>query len=255
MHSIIMQINRIIRIFLWPVCILTSMFYGSRLKNLIMRRGTTDQYTFLKIFLLREYNVHLDFKPEFIIDAGANVGYSSIFFNMIYPKASIVAIEPEESNYNILKKNTNHIKNIHAIKAGLWSKRGYLNIIGEDLPEKKDSFITILAKKGIKSGVPATTIKEILKKYNKNSIDILKMDIEGAEKEVFSRNYLSWIDKVKVIMIELHEHLNLGSKEALEKAIQGRGFKKFNKGENLILIKQKRIKNISDNINKQQTAF
>ncbi|MEK6809367.1 MAG: FkbM family methyltransferase, partial [Nanoarchaeota archaeon] len=81
-----------------------------RIKNvmhpLFLRPGTSDVPLLYHIFVEEEYNIKPKTKPSFIIDAGANVGFTAIYFANRFPKARIIAIEPEESNFKLLKKNT-----------------------------------------------------------------------------------------------------------------------------------------------------
>ncbi|MEI6731236.1 MAG: FkbM family methyltransferase [archaeon] len=232
----------LLRLGLRVISRLIVIFHGRRLESLLIRKGTTDEYTLVKIFLKREYNLKVPFKPRFIVDAGANNGYSSLFFAMKYPWAKIVSIEPEESNYQVLVKNTSRIKNIAPIRAGIWYKPGNLKLANKDMGRKKDSFQVIPAKSSERDKIPAITINQILKRFGKREIDILKIDIEGAEKELFAHNYTSWISKVNCIIIETHDHISKGCESSLFKAIEGIEFKKSKKGENIILIKNKHEK-------------
>lgn len=58
------------------------------------------------------------------------VGLGTLFFNMKFPEAKIISLEPEGSNYELLCKNTKNLENIFPIKAGLWSKECMLKVIG-----------------------------------------------------------------------------------------------------------------------------
>lgn len=72
----------------------------------IVRNQTSDVEIFEQIFIRQEYNFTVNKPPEVIVDAGANVGFASIYFASKYPNSKIIAIEPEESNFRLLKKNT-----------------------------------------------------------------------------------------------------------------------------------------------------
>lgn len=80
-----------------------------------LRPGTVDQNVYYEIFVQKEYNIDLG-DPMFIVDAGAHIGLSSVFFTSKYPKATIVAIEPEPSNFNILLMNARDHRNIRPIR-------------------------------------------------------------------------------------------------------------------------------------------
>ena len=65
-------------------------------------------------------------------------------------------------------------------------------------------------------------------------IDILKIDIEGSEKEVFQHGYADWLPKIKVLIIELHDRMVPGASAAVFSAINQYDFSVDIKGENLV---------------------
>jgi hypothetical protein len=79
------------------------------------------------------------------------------------------------------------------------------------------------------------TIDKIMKNYSLSKIDILKVDIEGAEKEVFS-DTLSWIEKVDSIIIELHERMKKGCNRTFYYGTNGFD-NEWKQGENIYLAK------------------
>lgn len=169
-------------------------------QKILLRSNTSDVNVFAEMFLFRDYNYNLPISPKTIIDAGANVGYASLWFHHKYPSAHIIAIEPELSNYKLLADNTKNIPNIDILHKGLWSKATKLEIINED--GSKYGFITREVPQSTNEGIETCTVSglyNIFEKKGFSSIDLLKIDIEGAEKEVFSDNYDLWLDKVKVI--------------------------------------------------------
>src|ERR1700674_2609294 len=74
--------------------------------TIILRANTSDIQTFEQIFISQTYELGIDIEPQLIVDGGANVGYASIYFANRYPAAQIIALEPEESNFELLKENT-----------------------------------------------------------------------------------------------------------------------------------------------------
>ncbi len=201
-----------------------------------MRVGTSDVTTFIKIFFKKEYDFKLDFEPKLIIDAGANVGYSSVFFASKYPDAEIIAIEPEDTNFELLEHNCSAYPNVKLLKGGLWSKSATLRILNLEKADKA-GYMVEEAKEGEEGAFRSYTVGELLKQSEYDFIDILKMDIEGAEKEVFSVNAKDWIGKVKAIFVELHDYMIPGCEEALNSATRDIAFEQTRKGENVALIK------------------
>jgi len=178
-----------------------------------LRAPSSDVSTYKQVFRNKEYDFIAENEPKVIIDAGANIGLASIYFANKYPNAKIIAIEPEESNFSILKRNTALYSNIISIQSALWDKNEEINLIDPGLG--KWGFMT--ESKNFKTNpsgiichtVNGMTIKKIMEKFNIEKINILKIDIEGAEKEVF-HDTSSWIENVESIIIELHERMKPG---------------------------------------------
>ena len=82
-------------------------------------------------------------------------------------------------------------------------------------------------------------MKDIIVDFNRAQIDVLKMDIEGAEVEVLSGDS-SWVDDVRTLIIELHDRFRPGCSEALEKAFSGHDYCRSTSGENIVLTKLSR---------------
>ena len=91
----------------------------NRSDKVIVRLGTTDVAAFEHVFVQREYGFDLIKPPKVIIDAGANVGMSAVYFALRYPVAKIVAIEPELTSFRILEKNARLFPQIIPIRAAL----------------------------------------------------------------------------------------------------------------------------------------
>jgi len=151
-------------------------YYLFKFKTLIVREGTTDKHIFRQIFIANDCRIPVKVKPKLIIDGGANVGYSSLWFMKKYPGAKIMAIEPEELNYKTLKKNVDRWKNIVPIKAGIWHKNAFLKIVDDGVGEW--GFRTEEVGSSKEASLKAITIDKILKQSGFDKIDILKIDIE-----------------------------------------------------------------------------
>lgn len=198
---------------------------------ILVRTNISDFLIFEQVFFSEEFNLPISLKPKLIIDGGAYVGYVSIFFANKFPNAEIIAIEPDESNFKMLKRNTSYYPNIKLIKAGLWHKNAYIKI--KDLDTVKCMFQ--IEDSTREEGLKSVTIDEILKNSHHQNIDILKLDVEGSEKEVFSDNY-EWLSKVNVLIVELHDRYRPGCSKVFYSAIKKHDFKEFRSGENVVLI-------------------
>ncbi|MDO8511631.1 MAG: FkbM family methyltransferase [Nanoarchaeota archaeon] len=201
-----------------------------------LRPGTSDVPLLYHIFVEEEYNIKPKKEPSFIIDAGANVGFTAVYFANRFPKAKIIAIEPEESNFRLLKKNTDAYPNIRCIKAGLWNSNTTLRITNLEKNSKWGFQVEETTGSGPDT-CQAVSINELLKEEGKKEIDIAKIDIEGAEKELFAKN-LQWLPKTNLMVIEFHDRMKPGSSKPFWDAVEGMEFRKYRKRKNLILVKE-----------------
>ncbi len=201
-----------------------------------MRARTSDTEVFRKVFLNREYEIASFAPVQFIFDAGANIGLAAIDFANRFPMAKIIAIEPEASNFAMLQRNTRHYPNIIPIMAGLWPTSTYLHV--RDPGYGKWGFMTEETNQQ-ENTVKTVTLNELVSNSGFRDIDILKIDIEGAEKEVFERNYQDWIGRVGLFVIELHDRFKPGCSTTFYDAIAPLSLAISRKGENVFASKTK----------------
>jgi FkbM family methyltransferase len=197
------------------------------------RTDESDLRVFNQVVARGCYDIDfIDIEPRLIVDAGANVGYSTIVFAEKFPDSVIYAIEPDMSNYEILQKNVCGYENVSPINAALWFRNAKLNIVNPDAPK---TAVFVREEDGPEN-IRAITITEILNEYG-GVIDILKLDIEGAEKDLFEHNSNTWLDRVNVIIIELHDFVKAGCARAFYSAISSYPFRQDVVGENIVIHK------------------
>ena len=202
-----------------------------------LRIPSSDVHTYQQIFLDREYEFVVEAQPKVIVDAGANIGLASIYFANRYPRARIVAIEPEETNFKLLKKNVAPYKTVIPGQYALWNHNGEINLIDPGrgkwgfMTDENTSSATSLYNH--RHTVKAITVDRIIEEYELEKIDIFKIDIEGAEKEVFI-DTSPWIEKVDAMIVELHERMKPGCKRSFYKGSIGFD-NKWQQGENVYL--------------------
>ena len=113
-----------------------------------------------------------------------------------------------KQNFRLLKHNTSQYDNIEPVYAALWSSDGVINLMD---PSMGHACYQVSDKPldNILHTVKSVTIENLLHQFELEKIDILKVDIEGAEKEIFDHSK-NWIEKVDSIIIELHDSLKAG---------------------------------------------
>jgi FkbM family methyltransferase len=201
-----------------------------------MRTGTSDRSAFNEVIVKGWYDHPFPGAPRFIIDAGANVGYASVRFAELYPDADIVAVEPDRENFGLLQRNIAPYPRVRGLRCGVWPRNAELVI---ENPEAKSWAFRVREASAGEKGFAAVGIGALLDESGAPTLDILKLDIEGAEREVFADpNCHAWLSRTKMIFVELHDRIKPGCTEAMENAIAAHGFDRLPLGSNLILIRR-----------------
>ena len=207
----------------------------------LLRTRTSDIQTFGQVFVSDEYDFPIPGSaPRLIIDGGAYVGYTTLYFAHRFPEARVFAIEPAKENFPILERNTAACSNVTLIHGGLWNRKCSLELgnpdglhwsfqVGEMAGGSAENAVDPAA-------IEAFTIPELLRLAGGGPIDILKLDIEGAEKVLFEPGCEEWLDTVRVVMIEMHDRFEPGCSSAFYRAIAGRPFNQLIKGENVAVF-------------------
>jgi FkbM family methyltransferase len=149
------------------------------------------------IFIYEQYKFKSQVKDPFIIDAGANIGISVLYFKKLYPAAKIIAFEPDPDIFSVLKQNIeNHeFNDVTLVNKALWSEVTRMSFFSEGADAGK-----IAANNSGDTDVSSALLSEYI---GAEEVDLLKMDIEGAEYEVLleSRDMLGQVQR---IFIEYH---------------------------------------------------
>ncbi len=186
--------------------------YSELLKRWVtIRTKTSDLAVFEKVIKNEEYALPTNIHPKVIVDAGANVGFSALYFATKFPKAIVIAVEPDDSNFGMLQANTARYTNIYKVKAAIWKDNTSVNLSGET---NSDFQVSLEGNDKVVDGI---TVEGLLNRFAVNYVDVMKIDIEGAEKEVFEASRI-WIDKVGMIVVELHDRFKPGCGEAVRRA-------------------------------------
>jgi FkbM family methyltransferase len=181
-----------------------------------LRKNTSDNSTFEQVFLNDEYNLNFIKDPKVIIDGGANIGLFAIQMKKQFPDAQIISIEPDPENFQLLQKNLKHYQQITFENAGLWNKDTQLKVYDKYNCGK---WGMVVEEDLLNGTIKAMSIDTLIDKYKIDTIDVLKIDIETSEKQLFSSNFENWLPKTKVIIIELHDRMEPGCAKSFFMAI------------------------------------
>lgn len=213
-----------------------------------LRAGTSDFNVFKHIFVDPAYSFRRQYfrrdmadryrailaqgKTPLIIDCGANIGCSPLWFRCQYPEARIVAIEPEAENFRLLEQNIAGAR-IEALNKAVHSTRGKVGVVaGGD----ETAFRTVAAADGAGS-IETVTIADVTEPPDE--LFIVKIDIEGFEETLFAAN-TEWIDRTQLIIIELHDHLfpgRAGSRTFFRALLDSAPRDFSHRGENIFSLK------------------
>jgi FkbM family methyltransferase len=186
-----------------------------------VRPHTSDIYVFDQIFARREYRCldHIS-GADFIVDCGANVGYSAVYFLTRFPTASIVAVEPDTANFQALRRNTEPYGARCEIRnCAVWSSATEL-VMSEVQSGAGDEWGRMVreARPGETATLTAVDLESLI---GNRRCSILKMDIEGTEEIIFA-DRPTWLSRVDSLVIEIHSQRG---ERIVRDVLAGAGFK------------------------------
>lgn len=154
----------------------------------------------------------------YIIDIGAHIGISVLYFKDLYPESSIVAFEPQVESFEILKQNVeeNILSNVTLINKAVWKEKGFKSFFVDDSDSQWYSNASFLEKswsgkeKTKRVQVETTTLREHMDK----EVDCLKIDTEGSELNIL-KSINSYLPIIKNIFIEYHPVRNSSPKDII----------------------------------------
>jgi len=200
-------------------------FFDGSVRKFYYRENTSDVAVIQLILISKQYDLgrlrrsselrgflqrkRMTGKTPLIIDAGANIGASAIYFLSAVPDAQVVAIEPETGNFQLLALNTAGLR-VETLRAAVSSTHGMARVI--DPGEGHWGYRTQNINEADPGpAVPRFTINEIYRRHATQCFPlIVKIDIEGGESDLFSAN-TEWVAATPILIIELHDKFLLKS--------------------------------------------
>jgi len=166
-------------------------------------------HLYKEVFLRKDYAIKLSTKTPLILDLGSNIGSSIAFFKRQYPNAKIIGFEPHPILFKVLQENIkrNKFEDVELHNCAVGDKEGHLPFYVSENPGSMKSSMRADRGGNKEINVPVQKASELVSKFD--HIDLIKIDVEGAEKEIFQ-------DLVENEMISkplnyiVEYHLNLG---------------------------------------------
>jgi FkbM family methyltransferase len=136
-----------------------------------------------------------------ILDLGSNIGLTMAHFAVLFPEARILGVEPAAANAELAAMNTKVFGSRCAVlRAAVWHEPGELAFGGD----RESGYAVITGKgKAARFTASAVTMDELMARMGGGQVDFVKMDIEGAEREVF-KNAGRWPQRVRCLKVEVH---------------------------------------------------
>jgi FkbM family methyltransferase len=175
--------------------------------SVTLRTGTSDFNVFSQIFGVREYAVFDHLAIDTIVDCGAYVGYSAVYFLNAHPHARLIALEPDPANAEMCRRNLRaYGDRAEVLEAALWSHPSSLAVTRGNYRDGAAWSTQVRESSADDNVVAGMDMSAVLQRVGSKTIDLLKMDIERAEVQVFGSVLAStWLHHVKNIAIELHD--------------------------------------------------
>jgi FkbM family methyltransferase len=212
------------------------------------RSGTTDINEAIVILSGTEYPEKIikglkNPKP-IIVDAGAHLGFFSLFVKKLKPYSRIIAIEPLPENLRLLKVNLklNSIRDVVIVKKALLDNDKRLKLYLPNYVDYDAASTLTYKNTPVKIySIQSISLSKLIKLYNLEKIDLLKMDIEGAEFQIIINDIKLLKKKILYLIFEYHENIKSYNKSTVKKILQDNGFKKVHEFRHVLCFKNTQI--------------
>jgi len=192
-HARLLRDGRLLRV---------QLAIGGRRHTLALRANGADVFTFYEIFLKGVYDACLPLRPAAtILDLGANIGVASVYFKQHCPDAYVIAVEPELANFGMLVENVSGI-GVQVNHAAVAARGGTGELTLASGPTAH-SLAERTRGATAAQATPLVTLDDLAVGCGITSVDVLKVDIEGAEADVFAHRW-RLLDVTAMVLVELH---------------------------------------------------
>jgi FkbM family methyltransferase len=180
-------------------------------RNVYYRPGTTDPLVLQQVLLKKgrkaEYYLPPRFRPDVIVDIGSNIGGSILYFHQEFPTARIIGFEPHPETFAVLEKNVTDLPLVSVLNCGLGASNARVTV-----PEESINFGAFSTKGRRRQTEPGKTVEcelrrldDVLQDLGIDKVDLIKIDCEGAEADVFAGLSSRILERCQWIVGELHD--------------------------------------------------
>jgi len=165
---------------------------------LLFRGASSDVWNMQQVFLDRQYDVEIP-KPGKILDLGAYVGYTAVYFANRFPSARMISVEPPGSNFDALVANTVAYPNIRCLPAAVWHEGGELTLEDFSYGDWGLSFGCGDPDQAVEK-VPAYTITNILEMHGWKEVDLIKCSSHGGRVDILLTPRPGWLGTTATVI-------------------------------------------------------
>jgi len=196
-------------------------FLGKTLK--INLRSDADLSVFEEIFVDRDYKILdgiIEKADSCIVDIGAHIGLFSLYVNCLNPDVKVVAFEPNEENFCLLKANLkmNHVNSVVArnlaIACSSGERKFYLSV------DSHNHSLVKFSENLVERKVNCVAFPDVIRE----KCDLVKMDAEGGEFEILQNVSDDVFSKIRNFYIEYHEYSSEMIAEKLKSILEKAGY-------------------------------
>jgi len=190
---------------------------NGKLFKIYLKTKSSDIDVFKQIIMDVEYNSVVNIIKRHnipcttMLDAGANIGLTSIYFKSQFPNLNIIALEPSDTTFKRLERNIskNNLEGVQLLKKGIWGHNTYLSGDTSFGDGQDWAFRLVEASQKENGNFEVVSIFDVINEFKLDYIDFLKIDIEGGEESVFGvESNIGWLRKVRLIAVEIHDDLD-----------------------------------------------
>lgn len=172
-------------------------------------------WAYREIFVQRTYLFNPARPSPRIFDCGANIGLATIFFKSLWPDSSVISIEPDPTTFATLSLNlmTNHLRGVQALNVAAWDSESEIDFYVA--PEAPGSLLMSAIRGRLEGERIRVPTKRLSSLVGNERVDLLKLDVEGAEQMVLEDLSASGkLPLIDAIIAEFHHRIG-GEKSRL----------------------------------------